>query len=151
VGSIRLTSVCMPPEESGSQEESGSLEEDGDQGELQDFRSALRHVLPPGVSASVRLPSGRTVYVTVGDLSRTGARVVRRGGLEVEPNEEVLLDISDYEQQQNVLLKARVQWVNTRSYNTLVGLLFSEGPLLPGTMLDQYLDQPLAVKGTGEF
>ncbi len=113
---------------------------------LEELRTALRHVLPPGVSASIRLGSGRTVYVTVGDISRTGACVVRRGSLEVLANEEVLLDVSDYEQHQSVSLPARVQWVNTRSYNTLVGLVFTEGPLLPGTMLDQYLDKTLMVK-----
>lgn len=119
-------------------------------GQLQELRTALRHVLPPGVSASIRLSTGRTVYVTVGDISRTGACVIRRGSLEVEANEEVLLDISDYEQHQNISLPARVQWVNTRSYNTLVGLLFSEGPVLPGTMLDQYLDKTLMARGSVE-
>jgi hypothetical protein len=62
----------------------------------------------------------------------------------------VLLDISDYEQHQNISLPARVQWVNTRSYNTLVGLLFSQGPLLPGTMIDQYLDKTLMARGSVE-
>ncbi|MBM5823596.1 MAG: PilZ domain-containing protein [Cyanobacteria bacterium K_Offshore_surface_m2_011] len=114
--------------------------------ELQELRTSLRHVLPGGVSASIRLSTGRTIYVTVGDVSRTGACVVRRGSLEVLADEEVLLDISDYEQHQSVSLPARVQWVNTRSYNTLVGLAFSDGPLLPGTMLDQYFDQTLQTR-----
>lgn len=127
-----------------------STEQTEDDGQLQELRTALRHVLPPGVSASIRLSSGRTVYVTVGDISRTGACVIRRGSLEVVANEEVLLDISDYEQHQNISLPARVQWVNTRSYNTLVGLLFSQGPLLPGTMLDQYLDKTLMARGSVE-
>ncbi|MEA5391426.1 PilZ domain-containing protein [Cyanobium gracile UHCC 0139] len=115
--------------------------------EPQELRTSLRHALPGGVSASIRLATGRTVYVTVGDVSRTGACVVRRGSLEVTADEEVLLDISDYEKHQSVSLPARVQWVNTRSYNTLVGLAFSDGPLLPGTMLDQYLDQTLQMRG----
>jgi hypothetical protein len=127
-----------------------SPEQTESQGQLEELRTALRHVLPPGVSASIRLLSGRTVYVTVGDISRTGACVVRRGSLEVLANEEVLLDISDYEQHQNISLPARVQWVNTRSYNTLVGLLFSQGPLLPGTMIDQYLDKTLMARGSVE-
>ena len=114
------------------------------------MRTCLRHALPGGVSGSIRLFTGRTVYVTVGDVSRTGACVVRRGSLEVTTDEEVLLDISDYEQHQSVSLPARVQWVNTRSYNTLVGLAFSDGPLLPGTMLDQYFDQTLQVRGNFE-
>jgi hypothetical protein len=133
-----LTAAWMSPEETEGQ------------GQLEELRTALRHVLPPGVSASIRLLSGRTVYVTVGDISRTGACVVRRGSLEVMANEEVLLDISDYEQHQNISLPARVQWVNTRSYNTLVGLLFSQGPLLPGTMIDQYLDKTLMARGSVE-
>jgi hypothetical protein len=115
--------------------------------QLEELRTALRHVLPPGVSASIRLSSGRTVYVTVGDISRTGACVVRRGELEVIANEEVSFDITDYEQHESISLQARVQWVSTRSFNTLLGLVFSEGPLLPGTMLDQYLDRSLLARG----
>jgi hypothetical protein len=128
----------MSPEETEGESEA----------QLQELRTALRHVLPPGVSASLRLSSGRTVYVTVGDISRTGACVIRRGSLEVEANEELLLDISDYEQNQKFSLPARVQWVSTRSYNTLVGLVFYQGPLLPGTILDQYLDQTLKAPGS---
>ncbi|MCT0207748.1 PilZ domain-containing protein [Synechococcus sp. CS-1332] len=127
-----------------------SPEQTEGEGQLEELRTSLRHALPPGVSASIRLSSGRTVYVTVGDISRTGACVVRRGDLEVVENEEVLLDVSDYEQHQNVSLSARVQWVSTRSYNTLVGLVFTEGPLLPGTMLDQYLDRTLMPRGSGD-
>jgi hypothetical protein len=119
-------------------------------GEPQELRNSLRHALPGGVSASIRLSTGRTVYVTVGDVSRTGACVVRRGALEVSADEEVLLDISDYEQHESISLPARVQWVNSRSYNTLVGLAFSDGPLLPGTMLDQYFDQTLQTRGNFE-
>jgi hypothetical protein len=133
-----LTSACMSPEQ---------IENEG---QLEELRTSLRHVLRPGVSASIQLASGRTVYVTVDDISRTGACVVRRGGLEVVANEDVLLDVSDYEHNQNVSLPARVQWVNSRSYNTLVGLVFTEGPLLPGTMLDQYLDQALNFHGAVE-
>jgi len=115
--------------------------------EPEELRTSLRHALPGGVSASIRLSTGRTIYVTVGDVSRTGACVVRRGSLEVLADEKVLLDISDYEKHESVSLPARVQWVNTRNYNTLVGLAFIDGPLLPGTMLDQYFDQTLNVRG----
>ncbi len=135
-------SACMAEQETGGEGNQGEA-----LGELEELRTSLRHVLPPGVSASIRLSSGRTVYVTVGDISRTGACVIRRGSLEVVANEEVLLDISDYEKHQSTSLPARVQWVNIRSYNTLVGLAFSDGPLLPGTMLDQYFDQTLNVRG----
>lgn len=121
--------------------------------EPQELRTSLRHALPGGVSASIRLSSGRTVYVKVGDVSRTGACVVRRGSLEVTASEEVLLDISDYERNQSLSLPARVRWVDTRSYDTFVGLAFLDGPLLPGTMLDQYLDQTLKMRGgfEGDF
>jgi len=97
----------------------------------------------------IRLSSVRTVYVTVGDISRTGAYVVRRGELEVMADEDVPLEVSDYESNQNVSLQSRVKWVRTKSYNTLVGLVFTEGPLLPGTMLDQYLDRTLMGRGSG--
>ena len=93
------------------------------------------------------LSSGRTMYVTLNNISRTGACVVRRGPLEVTANEEEVLDISDYEKHQSMTLPARVQWVNAGGYNTLVGLAFREGPLLPGTMLDPYFDQTLRTPG----
>jgi len=132
----QLKTVWMSPEQTEGE------------GPLEELRTALRHVLPPGVSASIRLSSGRTVYVTARDISRTGACVIRRGSLEVVAQEEVLLDVSDYERNQSISLPARVQWVKTKSYNTLVGLVFSDGPLLPGTMLDQYLDQTLKARGS---
>jgi hypothetical protein len=106
------------------------------EGPLEELRTALRHVTPPGVFASIRLSSGRTIYVTVGDISRTGACVVRRGELEVSANEQVSFDITDYEQNESISLQVRVQWVSTRSFSTLLGLVFTEGPLLPGTRLD---------------
>ncbi len=143
-------SACMAEQQTGGQQTNGEVHGGQAEEEFDELRTSLRHALPGGVSASIRLSTGRTVYVTVGDISRTGACVVRRGSLELTANEEVLLDISDYEQHQSVSLPARVQWVNTRSYNTLVGLAFSDGPLLPGTMLDQYLDQTLQTRGTFE-
>lgn len=98
----------------------------------------------------ILLSSGRTAYVMVGDISRTGACVVRRGSLEVVANEAVLLDVSDDEKHLSISLPARVQRVNTRSYNTLVRLLFSQRPLLLGTMLDQYFDKTLMARGSVE-
>jgi hypothetical protein len=115
--------------------------------ELPDLRAAMRHVLPPGISASLRLGSGRTIYVTVANLSRTGVCVFRRGLFEVKANEEVVLDVSDFEKQSSLVLPSLVQWVDVRGYGSLVGLLFKDGPLLPGTMLDQYLDQFLMGRG----
>ncbi len=144
-------SACMAEQQTSGQpaaEQPAAEQPAGE--EPQELRTSLRHALPGGVSASIRLSTGRTVYVTVGDVSRTGACVVRRGSLEVTADEEVLLDISDYEKHQSVSLPARVQWVNSRSYNTLVGLAFSDGPLLPGTMLDQYFDQTLQMRGNFE-
>jgi len=121
-----------------------------DVGQLEELRTALRHVLPAGVAASLRLESGRTMYVMVADISRKGACVVRRGELEVMADEDVLLDVSDYERKQSLSLQARVKWVRIRNYNTLIGLVFTEGPLLPGTMLDQYLDRTLLARSTSE-
>ncbi|KEF40694.1 MAG: hypothetical protein ER33_15665 [Cyanobium sp. CACIAM 14] len=74
------------------------------------------------------------------DISRTGACVIRRGGIDVEPKEEVILDFGDADRQQRLSLPSLVKWVNGTSYNTVIGLHFVQGPLLPGTMLDEYLD-----------
>nr|WP_286194311.1 PilZ domain-containing protein [Synechococcus sp. CCY 0621] len=106
----------------------------------------MRHSLPPGVSASLRTLSGRLAYVTVTDLSRSGACVIRRGGIELDPNENVVLDFSDGELNLDLSVPSQVQWVKEKNYNTEIGLRFLTGPLLPGTMLDQYLDQPLAAR-----
>jgi hypothetical protein len=114
--------------------------------QAQDHRFSLRHVLPKGVSASLRLPTGRTVYVTVRDLSRTGACIIRRGDVEIHAEDEVMLEVSDSEGQQKLSLPASVKWVDESGYSTVVGLAFSQGPLLPGSLLDRYLDQSLALR-----
>ena len=108
-----------------------------------DRRSSLRQVLPSGVPASIHLPSGGTGFVTLADISRAGACIVRRGLLEVKPSDQVFLNISDYGLFRNVYLSACVQWMNIWNHKTLLGLAFTEGPLLPGTILDQYFDRAL--------
>ncbi|WP_159819767.1 PilZ domain-containing protein [Cyanobium sp. Copco_Reservoir_LC18] len=118
--------------------------EDSDvQPQLHDRRSSLRQVLPSGVPASIHLPSGDTGFVMLADISRAGACIVRRGRLEVKPSDRVFLNISDYGLFRNIHLSACVQWVKTWNHRTLLGLAFTEGPLLPGTILDQYLDRAL--------
>ncbi len=72
--------------------------------------------------------------------------MIRRGGIELDPNENVVLDFSDSELSLDLSVPSQVQWVKEKNYNTEIGLLFLTGPLLPGTMLDQYLDQSLAVR-----
>lgn len=108
-----------------------------------DRRSSLRQVLPSGVPASIHLPSGGTGFVMLADISRAGACIVRRGSLEVKPSDRVFLNISDYGLFRNVYLSACVQWMNIWNHQTLLGLAFTEGPLLPGTILDQYFDRAL--------
>jgi len=81
----------------------------------------------------------------LGDISRAGACVVRRGSLDVNANDHVFLNISDHRLFQNVYLSACVKWMNIWNYKIVVGLAFTEGPVLPGTLLDQYLDRVLSV------
>ena len=119
--------------------------------ENEDLRCVPRHILPAGVPACVQMPSGRKAYVTIGDISRAGACVVRRGPLDVTANDEVLLDVSDHEVDQALVLSANVRWVNSLSQKTLVGLAFTEGPLLPGSILDQYLDRALLPPDSLDF
>lgn len=111
--------------------------------ESDDLRCALRYSLPIRASASIHSPSGRKAYVTIDNLSRTGACVVRLGTLDLDANDVVLLDASDYEADQELLLSASVRWVNNLGYKTCVGLAFTEGALLPGSKFDQYLDRAL--------
>ena len=111
-----------------------------------ELRQSVRHSLPPGVSASLRTHSGRLAYVTVTDLSRSGACVIRRGCIELERNENVTLTINDVELSQELCLPSQVQWYKEKNFNTEIGLRFLKGPLLPGSVLDQYLDQSLAIR-----
>lgn len=120
------------------------------EGQLQERRQALRHRLAPGIPASIHLPSGGSGFVTLGDISRSGACVIRHGSLEVVANDEVFLNVSDYISQ-NVYLSACVKWVNTWKDKTRVGLAFTEGSLLPGTLLDQYFDSALSAPGSVIF
>ena len=66
-------------------------------------------------------------------------------------NDEVLLDVSDHEVDQALVLSANVRWVNSLSQKTLVGLALTEGPLLPGSILDQYLDRALLPPDSLDF
>lgn len=121
------------------------LEDSGIEGQLQERRRSLRQVLPSGIPASIHLSSGSSGFVTLGDISRDGACIVRRGSLEVNANDHVFLSISDHRLFQNVYLSACVKWMNILNRKIVVGLAFTEGPVLPGTILDQYLDRSLLV------
>jgi hypothetical protein len=118
--------------------------------QIMDRRGSLRQVLPPGVPASIHLPSGHSGFVTLGDISRAGACIVRRGSLEVQPNDLIFLSISDYGLFRNVYLSACVKWMTVLNQKIRMGLAFTEGPLLPGTILDQYLDKALQTPGSSD-
>ncbi len=75
---------------------------------------------------------------------------MRRGLLEVKPNDKVFLSISDYELFRNVYLSACVKWMTIWNNKIQMGLAFTEGPLLPGTILDQYFDKALLAPGSLE-
>ncbi|WP_216909481.1 PilZ domain-containing protein [Synechococcus sp. CCY 0621] len=122
----------------------------GNEERRKDRRSSLRQILPSGVPASIHLSSGHSGYVTLGDISRAGACIVRRGLLEVDLNDQVFLSISDYGLFQNVYLSACVKWMTILNQKIRMGLAFTEGPLLPGTILDQYFDRALLAPGSLE-
>jgi hypothetical protein len=119
------------------------LEHSGIEGRPQERRTSLRQALPSGIPASIHLPSGSAGFVTLGDISRAGACIVRRGSLEINANDHVFLSVSDNRLFQNVYLSACVKWMNILNHKIVVGLAFTEGPVLPGTILDQYLDRSL--------
>lgn len=116
--------------------------------QIKDRRGSLRQVLPLEVPASIHLPSGHSGFVTLGDISRAGACIVRRGSLEVPPNDQIFLSISDHGLFRNVYLSACVKWMTVLSQKIRMGLAFTEGPLLPGTILDQYFDKALRAPGS---
>ncbi|MEA5442283.1 PilZ domain-containing protein [Cyanobium gracile] len=118
------------------------------EGRRKDRRGSLRQVLPSGVPASIHLSSGHSGCVTLGDISRAGARIVRRGLMEVKINDQVFLNVSDYALFRNVYLSACVKWMTTMNHKIHMGLAFTEGPVLPGTILDQYFDRALLAPGS---
>ncbi len=118
--------------------------------QIKDRRSSLRQALPSGVPASIHLPSGRSGFVTLGDISRAGACIVRQGSLEVQPNDQIFLSISDHDLFRNVYLSACVKWMTVLNQQIRIGLAFTEGPLLPGTILDQYFDKALRAPGSSD-
>lgn len=116
--------------------------------QINDRRCSLRQVLPSGVPASIHLPSGPSGFVTLGDISRAGACIERPGSLEVQPNDQIFLSISDHGLFRNVYLSACVKWMTVLNQKIRMGLAFTEGPLLPGTILDQYFDKALLAPGS---
>jgi len=119
------------------------LEHSENEVQRKDRRSSLRQALPSGVPASIHLSSGRSGFVTLGDISRDGACIVRRGLLDVRLNDQVFLSISDNALFRNVYLSACIKWMTVWNQKIHLGLAFVEGPLLPGTILDQYFDRAL--------
>lgn len=128
----------MPPEFAASEERH------------KDRRGSLRQILPSGVPASIHLSSGYSGYVTLGDISRAGACIVRRGLLEVQPHDQVFLNISDEGLVRNVYLSTCVRWMTIWNQKIRMGPASTEGPLLPGTILDQYFDRALVAPGSLE-
>jgi hypothetical protein len=83
----------------------------------------------------------------LGDISRSGACIVREGSLDVKPSDVAFISIIDQLLLQDIGLYATVKLINSWKDKTLAGLLFTEGPLLPGTILDQYIDRTLMMRG----
>jgi hypothetical protein len=98
-------------------------------------RRAPRHLVPIGVSVSVILPSKQSLFVTLRDISRTGACVVRQGKLEVKEDDSVIFEARNYESGATIKIPSKVCWTRETGFNTYAGLSFINTTLQPKALL----------------
>ena len=98
-------------------------------------RGTPRHLVPIGISVCVILPSKQSLFVTLRDISKTGACVVRQGTLEVEEDESIIFEARNYDSGAAISIASSVRWVRKTGLNTYVGLSFISTTLTPKALL----------------
>lgn len=102
-------------------------------------RKSQRFFVPVGIVATLNPTAAEASVVTLRDVSRTGACVVRASRLPIEPGAMARLDVRNNQTGAAMSARVVVRWVRYGGMNTYVGLQFVPGPLRPGTMLEPYL------------
>lgn len=112
----------------------------------QQKRAFPRHTILDHVSASLKLDTGESVLVRIADISRRGARVVRMGPLGANRDDLLTLEIFDYNSGVTRRLRSRICWLQATPMTSIAGLSFVDGPLKPGTFLDEFLDRSILAR-----
>ena len=81
------------------------------------------------------LPSKQSLFVTLRDISKTGACVVRQGALEVDEDDSIIFEARNYDSGSTISIASNVRWVRKTGFNTYVGLSFIGTTLTPKALL----------------
>lgn len=104
-------------------------------------RHNKRSDLPDESPGRMVLPSNQSLYVTLHDISRGGCCVVRKGMLDLQPEQKVCIEIWREDIQSKASLPATVRWVRHEEEKTLAGLRFVDSSIKTQRTIDQYLQR----------
>jgi PilZ domain len=92
-------------------------------------RARTRHLVPVGVSVSLILPTKKSVFVNLRDVSAQGACILRQGNLDVQEDDTIVFEAHNFDAGSKVALRSKVRWVRNTGFNTYVGLSFVNASL----------------------
>lgn len=104
-------------------------------------RHNKRSDLPQESPGRMVLPTNQSIYVTLHDISRGGCCVVRKGVLDLQPEQKVCIEIWREDIQSKASLPATVRWVRHEDEKTLAGLRFVDSSIKTQRIIDQYLQR----------
>jgi hypothetical protein len=97
-------------------------------------RAEARHLVPIGVSVSITLPSKKSAFVNLRDISKHGACVVRQGRLDIQEDDTVVFEARNYDTGSKITIRSKVRWVRNTGFNTYAGLAFIGTTLMPKSL-----------------
>ena len=106
-------------------------------------RNTNRKDLPVESPGRMVLPSKQSVFVTLHDISRGGCCVVRKGALDLHPEDRVCIEMWREDIQTKASLPASVRWVRHHDGKTKAGLRFLDTSVKTHRMIDEYLRRSL--------
>ena len=109
-------------------------------------RGSERNQLPDESPGRMVLPSHRSVFVLLRDVSRTGCCVVRKGSLELSPDDRVRIEMWREDIQTKSSFAATVRWVRQDEEEgvTLAGLRFVDTSVKTQRLIDLYVARSFA-------
>ena len=110
-------------------------------------RTTVRRDLPDESPGRMVLPSQQSVYVTLSDISRGGCCIVRKGSLDLHPDDKVRIEIWREDIQSKASLPATVRWVRHLEGRTKAGLRFVDNSIKTHRVIDQYLQRSFSPGG----
>ncbi|MFM7635517.1 MAG: PilZ domain-containing protein [Cyanobacteriota bacterium] len=112
---------------------------DSPDGEIR--RTSERKMLPLGMPANMRLPSGGRIVMSLRDLSEGGLCAMRNGKLPVQEGDRVELELIDYDHGPRLDVQGVVRWVKTGRFSTTIGLQFEHEGLDVESFLAEHRHQ----------